>query len=161
MQLSDQTFRAVSTISKREYKGRIIPINSMGTPIPIKKAVVRKKHPIGTPALPIAAIVERKIQGIISQRVKVIPWLEQTKKRVIKIKAAHPFILIIEQRGRLKLAVLSETPKRFFAQSRARGSVAFDDFEKKAIVKAGSIPFAVLYGECPLNFKIRGRTINP
>ena len=79
----------------------------------------------------------------------------------MRIKAAHPFILIMEQRGRLKLAVLSEIPTRFFAQSRARGRVAFEDFEKKAIVRAGNIPFAVLTGEIPLNFKIRGRTINP
>ena len=80
---------------------------------------------------------------------------------VIKMKGAHPFILIIEQRGKLKLAVLSEIPTRFFAQSRTRGRVALDDFEKKAKVSAGSIPFAVLIVDTRLNFKRRGRIINP
>jgi|JI9StandDraft_1071089.scaffolds.fasta_scaffold566413_1 hypothetical protein len=136
-------------------------MSSIGTPMPIRNAVVRKKHPMGTPAFPIAAKVERKIHGIISHIVKVIPWLEQTKKRVMRIKAAHPFMLMMEHKGRLKFAVLSETPRRFFAQSRVRGRVALLDFEKKAIVRAGSIPRAVFMGECPFNFRMRGRTINP
>ena len=133
----------------------------MGTFIPIKKAVVKKKQPMGIAAFPNAASVDTKIQGIIFQKVKNIPSLEQTKKRVMMIKAAHPFILIMEQRGRLKEAIFSEIPKRFFAQSSVKGRVALDDFEKNAMERAGRNPFPMLRGDSPLSFKKRGRMIKP
>lgn len=116
---------------------------------------------MGTPAFPIAARVARKTQPMSSKGENVIPCPVQTNKMVIKMKAAHPFILIIEQRGKLNCAVLSESFRRFFAHSKARGSDAFDDFVKKAVVRAGIIPRAIRIGEIFFHFKRRGRTINP
>ena len=79
----------------------------------------------------------------------------------MRINDAHPFMLMIEQIGRLKFAVLSETPSRFLAQSKVKGSVGIEDFEKKAIVRAGNIALATRVGDCPFHLSKRGKIINP
>ena len=92
-----------------------MPSVCKGTPIPTRKVEVRKKHPIGTPALPTAAKVEIKIHRIICPKENVMPWPVETKSTVIRIKAAHPFMLMTEQRGRLNFEVFSESFRRFWA----------------------------------------------
>ena len=111
--------------------------------------------------MPIAASVEMKIHGRICIAEKVTPLLAETKRVVIKINAAHPFMLMIEQSGKLKFAVFSEILKLDFEHCKERGRVALEDFVKKAVVRAGIIAFASLIGEIPFLFKIIGRTMNP
>lgn len=116
---------------------------------------------MGMPALPIAAMVETKIHVTISIGVYEMPLLMETKSTVIKIKAAHPFMLMVVQSGNVKPAIFLEIFKFSSAHRIAIGKAAADDFVKNARDRAGSIPLAVLMGEIFLNFKKRGSTIKP
>jgi hypothetical protein len=90
-----------------------------------------------------------------------MPFKEATNKTVIKIKAAHPFMLITVQRGNVKFDTFGDTFKFFSAHSIAKGIVLFEDLEKNARVNAGNIPLATFQGEIPLDLSKRGRKINP
>ena len=61
-QESDQTLRAVSSMSIIPYIGRMIPRSGIGIFIEESRLALKKKHPIGIPAFPIAAMVEIIIQ---------------------------------------------------------------------------------------------------
>ena len=139
-------FSTVSSISIIVYKGKIAPKRYSGTFIVAKRELERKKHPIGTPALPIAAIVAINIQPIISGVEKVRPLLIPTYKTVIKINAAQPFILIDVQRGNEKLDTRFDIFNFSCAHCNAVGSVACDDLEKKATSSAWAIPLKIFIG---------------
>src|SRR5262245_9061884 len=103
--------------------------------IPMRKALVKKKHPIGTPAFPIAAHVAKNIQPIKSNGPNSTPLSVETNNTVIKMKAAHPFMLMTEQSGSEKCETLLDMPRLFSTARIAKGSVALDDFVKKATVR--------------------------
>src|SRR5437868_10418666 len=117
----------------------MIPINVKGKFIVVSNALAIKKHPIGTPALPIAATVATTIHTHFSIKVKLKPWLSPTNSTVIKMNAAQAFILMLVHKGKLKRATLGFTFNPCSAQSIAVGIAALEDFEKKANEIAGSI----------------------
>ena len=126
--------------------GKIKPINSIGAPTPDKRESVRKKHPIGTPALPMAEITEMRIQRqIVAKDIGVLPCC-MTNKEVTRIKAAQPFMLIVVQIGRTKREICFCTPSLFSAVSIVTGSVAAELFVNKAIKTAGIIRERVRIG---------------
>jgi hypothetical protein len=116
---------------------------------------------MGTPALPIAAIDEIKTHKRISRGEKVKPLLIDTKRTVIRINAAHPFMLMVEHNGKENDATFFETPTFFIEFSSAKGKVAFDDFERNATVRALYIPLNTLRGLMCFIFKRRGRITKP
>ncbi|EPP33063.1 hypothetical protein CP8484711_1143, partial [Chlamydia psittaci 84-8471/1] len=79
-----------------------------------------------------------------------------TKSTVIKIKAAQPFMLITEHRGKASRdndgLILSSSS----ASSMVKGNVDAEDFEKKAVINAGDMLLAILIGESLLAFKSHG-----
>lgn len=116
---------------------------------------------MGTPALPTAHSVAIKIQPIIEKIEKLTPFDVATKSTVIKIKAAQPFMLITEHRGKASRdndgLILSSSS----ASSMVKGNVDAEDFEKKAVINAGDMLLAILIGESLLAFKSHGRTMHP
>ena len=87
-----------------------MPKSFVGTPSAIKKMLLRKKHPIGTPALPIAASVARIIQNPNSHIENVTPCMDETNKTVERMKAAQPFMLMDVQSGRENCAIFGLIP---------------------------------------------------
>ena len=128
----------------------------MGTPIAVSKAQLRKKHPIGTPALPMAAIVAMPTHNNLSKVVKVTPWFSATNRTVTNIKAAHAFILMLVQSGKVNLLTWVFTPQ-VWLHSMAKGIAATDDLEKNASDKAGTIALKAINGDMPFFLSIRGK----
>ena len=137
------------------------PIRLRGTFMAAKKALDRKKQPIGTLAFPSAARVAIKIHNTSSYGAKVMPFSIDTKSTVVRINAAQPFMLMLVQRGKAKLTTLRCSPARSSAQRTADGTVALEDLVKKATVNAGNIAFASSLGEIPFSFNKRGKTTKP
>ena len=102
---------------------------------------VRKKQPIGTPALPMAEITESRIHNMMVDHVSGVPPFCITKSEVTRIKAAQPFILMVVQIGSTKRAIFFLTPRRFSAVFIVTGSVAALLLVKRAINTAGIIRF--------------------
>lgn len=109
-QESDHTFSAVSIMSIIVYTGKIIPMMATGAPMPDISERVRKKQPIGTPALPIADTTERRSHRSMVGMVSSIPPFCITKSEVIRMNAAQPFIFTVVQMGNTKRATLGLTP---------------------------------------------------
>src|SRR5437016_4824940 len=99
-----------------------------GTFMAAKKAPDKKKQPMGTLALPTAASVAINTHKTSSRGEKVRPLSVDTKRTVIKMKAAQPFILMLVQRGKAKLATFGSIFARSSAARTAEGTVALDDF---------------------------------
>lgn len=116
---------------------------------------------MGTPAFPTAANVAIRAQPIIEAMEKEIPWDILMKSTVTKMKAAQPFMLITEQRGKPNRASGELIPSLLSASSIVRGNVEADDLEKKAVTKAGDIAFAVLIAERRCTLSRQGKTISP
>src|SRR3990167_9711549 len=116
---------------------------------------------MGTPALPIAAIVAMNTHITISVQVKTTPLMVPIKRTVMRINAAQAFILMVEHSGRVNFATRGDIPKLCCAFWSVIGSVAQDEREKKATVRACDMPRNALIGEMPLNMRRIGRTINP
>ena len=74
------------------YTGSIIPIIATGAPMPVMSERVRKKQPIGTPALPMADTTERRIQRSIVGMVSAIPPFCMTNNDVTRMNAAQPIM---------------------------------------------------------------------
>lgn len=77
------------------------------------------------------------------------------------MNAAHPFMLITVQSGNEKLDTRLLTPARDSMFCIVKGNVAFDDFEKKAMLKAGDIALNARTGEMPFHFNNNGNTTTP
>ena len=69
-------------------------------------------------------------------------------------------MLIVVHNGIDIDAIFLEIFRFFSAQRIVVDIVALDDFEKNAVMRAGSIPFAVSIGEIPFIFKKIGKVIN-
>src|SRR5262249_20121846 len=139
----------------------ITPIRLKGTFMAARNAPDKKKQPMGTPALPTAASVAIKIHEKSSRYENVMPLSMETKSTVIKMKAAQPFMLMLVQSGKAKLATLLSILARSWAQRTAVGTVALEDLVKKATVNAGIMALARPTGEIPFIFKKSGSTIKP
>ena len=72
----------------------MIPRMATGAPMPDMSESVRKKQPMGTPALPIAETTDIKIHSKMVPRVSGVPPFCMTKREVTRMKAAQPFILM-------------------------------------------------------------------
>ena len=101
-----------------------MPIMATGAPIPVMSERVRKKQPIGTPALPIAETTDNRSQRSMEGRVSSIPPFCITKSEVTRMKAAQPFMLMVVQMGKTNRATLELTPRRRSAVSIVTGRVA-------------------------------------
>ena len=89
----------------------MMPRMATGAPMPDIRDSVRKKHPIGTPALPTAEITEMIIHKRMVVRSMTSPPFCITNSEVTRIKAAQPFILMVVQMGNTKRAVLLLMPR--------------------------------------------------
>ena len=81
------------------------PRMATGAPMPDIKESVRKKQPIGTPALPMAEMTEMSIHKRMVVRSSTSPPFCITKSEVTRIKAAQPFMLMVVQMGSTKRAM--------------------------------------------------------
>ena len=77
--------------------GRMRPMTSTGAPMPVIRETVRKKQPIGTPALPMAEMTETRTQRSMDPMPRVIPPFCITKSELTRMKAAQPFMTLGEQ----------------------------------------------------------------
>ena len=111
-----------------------------GAPMPDIRDSVRKKHPIGTPALPTAEITEMIIHKRMVVRSMTSPPFCITNSEVTRIKAAQPFILMVVQMGNTKRAVLLLMPRRFSADCIVTGNVAALLFVKHHPAGARELP---------------------
>ena len=136
----------------------MIPKMATGAPMPDISESVRKKQPMGTPALPMAEMTEMRIQRSRRPQVTGLPPFCMTKSEVTRMKAAQPFMFTVVQTGRTKRAMFCLMPKRFSAVSMVTGSVAALLFVKKAMRRAGIIFLNTRTGFSPLNSKNRGST---
>ena len=141
------------------YTGSIIPIIATGAPMPVMSERVRKKQPIGTPALPIAETTESRSQRSIVARVSSMPPFCITKSEVTRMNAAQPFMLIVVQMGNTKRATLELTPSRLSAVSIVTGNVAAELLVNSAMSTAGVILPSVRSGLMPRERRKRGRTM--
>lgn len=136
----------------------MIPKIATGAPMPDISESVRKKQPMGTPALPIAEMTEMTIQNSMLVNVSGMPPFCITKSEVTTMKAAQPFMLIVVQMGSTKRAMFCWMPKRFSAVFIVTGSVAALLFVNRAISTAGIILLNTCTGFSPLNSKNKGST---
>ena len=157
-QESDHTFSAVSIMSMIVYIGRIIPIMATGAPMPVINDMVRKKHPIGTPAFPMADTTEITSHSSIDPKEMGIPPFCITNKEVTRMNAAQPFMFIVVQMGSTKRATFDLTPNLFSAVSIVTGNVAAELLVNNAINTAGIILAKVCTGLSPLESRNNGRT---
>jgi len=134
--MSDHIFSDVSSISIIVYKGSITPIMAMGTFIADNMLMLMKKHPIGTPALPMAVITEAMTHISIVMVVRWYPLFCITYTTVVNMKAAQPFILIVVHIGSTNFATLGLIPNCFSATAMVTGSVPVDDLEKNPVRRA-------------------------
>ena len=118
---------------------------------------VRKKQPIGTPALPIAETTEMRIHSRMVLNEKEIPPFCITNSEVMRMKAAQPFMLIVVQMGSTKRAISLRTPTRCSADSMVTGRVAALLLVKSAISTAGIIRPKMWMGLRPLAKRNKGR----
>ena len=139
--------------------GRMIPKILTGAPMPDISDSVRKKQPIGTPALPTAEMTEIRIQSRMVGIERAAPPFCITKSEVTRIKAAQPFKLIVVQIGSTKRDIFLRTPSRCSAVSIVTGSVAALLFVKSAISTAGTILLNTCIGFNPRASRKRGSTI--
>ena len=133
-------------------------MTATGAPMPVISETVRKKQPIGTPALPTAAITEIKTHRSIAPIDRWIPPFCMTKSELTSIKAAQPFILIVVQIGRTNLDTFGLTPSLFSADWSVTGRVAAELLVKSAIMTAGLMALRTLSGLIPLAIKNKGNT---
>ena len=110
-----------------------------GAPMPDIRESVRKKQPMGTPALPMAETTDIMIHSKTVPRVSDVPPFCITKSEVTRIKAEQPFMLMVVQMGSTKRAISLRTPKRCSADSIVTGRVAALLLVKRAIKTAGII----------------------
>ena len=75
----------------------MIPKMTTGALMPDISESVKKKQPIGTPALPTAEMTEIRIHSRIVPIVSGVPPFCITKSEVTRIKAAQPFMLMVVQ----------------------------------------------------------------
>ena len=130
--------------------GRMIPKILTGAPMPDISDSVRKKQPIGTPALPTAEMTEIRIQSRMVGIERAAPPFCITKSEVTRIKA---------QMGSTKRDIFLRTPSRCSAVSIVTGSVAALLFVKSAISTAGTILLNTCIGFNPRASRKRGSTI--
>ena len=132
-------------------------MSKMGTFMLARRLADKKKQPIGTPALPTAAIVAMKIQTKRVVQVMSMPAFCIRYTTVMRMKAAHPFMLIVVHIGSTKRETFSLTPRFTSAQRMVTGRVPALDLEKNATVRAGSIPLKTRSGLMPRSSKRAGR----
>ena len=114
-------------------------MTSTGAPRPVMRETVRKKQPMGTPALPTAATTEMSTHSSMVPMPRAMPPFCITKRELTRMKAAQPFMLMVVQMGRTKRETFGSTPRRFSADESVTGSVAAELFVKRAITTAGLI----------------------
>ena len=134
-----------------------MPMMATGAPMPAIRERVRKKHPMGTPALPTAEMTEMRSHNRMVPRVRGVPPFCITKSEVTRIKAAQPFMLMVVQMGSTNRAMSLRTPRRFSADSIVTGNVAALLFVKSAISTAGIILPRTWMGFKPRANKNNGR----
>ena len=118
---------------------------------------VRKKQPMGTPALPIADTTEIHNQSRIVPIDKCVPPFCIIKSEVTRMKAAHPFMLMVVQIGSTKRDISFRIPMRCSAVSMVTGNVAALLLVKSAIKTAGIIRLRTWNGFRPLIHRNKGR----
>ena len=59
-------------------------------------------------------------------------------------------------KGTVIAEILGFTLSLLSTQCKVDGMVALDDFEKKAVIRAGNIPLKVAIGDIPFAFKNKG-----
>ena len=87
------------------------------------------------------------------------PAFCMTKREVIKMKAAQPFILMVVQMGRTKRETLGFALRFFSAEARVTGSVPAELLVKSATAMAGDIFLNTSKGLRPLAKRKSGSTI--
>ena len=138
--------------------GRIRPRTATGAPIPVIRDTVRKKQPMGTPALPTAAITERSTHRSIVPMSREKPPFCITNREVTRIKAAQPFMLTVVQMGRTNRDTFGSTPSRCSAEDNVTGRVAAELLVKRAITTAGLIALNTFSGLIPRASRNKGST---
>ena len=92
---------------------------------------VRKKHPMGTPALPTAEMTEMRSHSRMVPRVSVVPPFCITKSEVTRMKAAQPFMLIVVREFGLTLnagnCVSNEVLVAVGCDADGDGDLSFDE----------------------------------
>ena len=83
----------------------MIPRIATGAPMPDISERVKKKQPMGTPALPMAETTEIRTHNKIVPKVRDVPPFCITNNEVTRIKAAQPFMLMVVQMGSTKRAM--------------------------------------------------------
>ena len=138
--------------------GSITPIIATGAPTPDISESVRKKQPIGTPALPMAATTEMNSQSSITGSDSSTPPFCITKSDVTKMNAAQPFMLMVVQIGSTKRATLLSTPSRSSEVCIVTGSVAAELFVNRAMSTAGIMRRITCTGLSPRATRNSGST---
>ena len=136
----------------------MIPRMATGAPMPDISESVRKKQPMGTPALPMAETTEIRIHSRIVPSVRGVPPFCITNKEVTRMKAAQPFMLMVVHIGRTKRAMSLRTPNRCSAESIVTGNVAALLLVKRAISTAGDILLKTWTGFRPRANRKSGNT---
>ena len=126
--------------------------------MPVINERVRKKQPIGTPALPMADTTERRSHTSMVAIVSSIPPFCITNSEVTRMSVAQPFILIVVQMGSTKRATFELTPRRLSDVSIVTGNVAAELLVNNAINTAGIIFDKTCKGLSPRESRNRGRT---
>ena len=138
--------------------GSITPIIATDAPTPDISESVRKKQPIGTPALPMAATTEMKSQSSITGSESSMPPFCITKSDVTKMNAAQPFMLMVVQIGSTKRATLLSTPRRSSDVCIVTGSVAAELLVNRAMSTAGIMRRITCTGLSPRAMRNSGST---
>ena len=136
------------------------PRTATGASMLLVSESVRKKHPMGTPALPMAEKTDMTSQSRSMRGENVMPPFCMTKSDVTSMNAAQPFMFIVVQIGRTKRETRLSTPIRSSAVCMVTGSVAAELLVSSAMTTAGIIWRRALRGFMPLTMRNRGRTTN-
>jgi len=156
--MSDHTLTVVSSISKIIKTGSNTPMRYVGVPMMARRLVVKKKHPIGTPALPIATSVAVAMQTIYCHHSMGFTKTSVIKVVARKIKIPQPFMLMVAQTGMVNLEIKGFI-FNFSHTFKEDGMAMFEDFVKNATLNAGKLAFMVSVALIPFFLRSKGRKI--